>query len=132
MFEERLKSGLYDELVNNLDAMGKAALGNVDCPADFARYQPAYSTNIEYRTKEGYEFRTVIVGEIAGPMHGTVMRAIGNYYAGDNNVSNTHVLILVLSSHLLMQTRSFNLSTTLRKVSRIFWPLQCRRTPVIG
>ncbi len=64
--------------------MGKAALGNVDCPQDFVRYQPAYSSNIEFRNKDGFEFRTVIVGEIAGPLHGTVMRAIGNYYTGEN------------------------------------------------
>ncbi|KAK7037890.1 hypothetical protein R3P38DRAFT_2770252 [Favolaschia claudopus] len=83
VFEQRLTSGLYDELVQNLQAMGKLALGNVDCPDDFARHQPQYSNNIEFRASSGFEFRTMIVGEVAGSTQGTVLRATGNYFTGD-------------------------------------------------
>ncbi|KAK6996434.1 hypothetical protein R3P38DRAFT_2799750 [Favolaschia claudopus] len=84
VFEERLTSGLYDELVESLQAMGNSALGNVDCPNDFTRHQPQYSNNIEFRTSDGgLDFRTAIVGEVAGSLQGTVLRAIGNYYSSE-------------------------------------------------
>ncbi|KAK6968981.1 hypothetical protein R3P38DRAFT_2815098 [Favolaschia claudopus] len=42
VFEERLTSGLYDELVESLQAMGNSALGNVDCPNDFTRASTSF------------------------------------------------------------------------------------------
>ncbi|KAJ7131261.1 hypothetical protein C8R44DRAFT_613104, partial [Mycena epipterygia] len=103
--EERVECGMYDEIATTLDAMGSKALGNLDCPTDFIRYQPSGSTNIEFRDNEGQEFRTLIVGEIAGSNTGTVLRATGNYYAGNDfkpiNDSKTGVkdiLALVMPS----------------------------------
>jgi hypothetical protein len=71
---------MYDELVSSLSAMDANALGNTDCPEHFNRYQASQTSNIDFKDSNGYEFRTLIVGEIAGSAHGTVMRAIGNYY----------------------------------------------------
>jgi hypothetical protein len=81
VYEERALCGMYDELANRLESMGSKALGNLDCPGDFGRFQPSRSSNIEYKDEQGYEFRTLIMGEIAGSAHGTVLRAIGNYYS---------------------------------------------------
>ncbi|KAJ7109674.1 hypothetical protein C8R43DRAFT_904739 [Mycena crocata] len=83
VFEERAACGMYDELADQLSSMGIKALGNVDCPDDFVRYQPPHSTNIEFRDNAGAEFRTLIVGEVAGSIHGTVLRATGNYFTGN-------------------------------------------------
>jgi hypothetical protein len=71
---------MYNELVNSLSAMDANALGNTDCPEHFNRYQASQTSNINFKDASGYEFRTLIVGEIAGSAHGTVMHAIGNYY----------------------------------------------------
>ncbi|KAJ7435206.1 hypothetical protein B0H11DRAFT_2257492 [Mycena galericulata] len=82
VYEERANCGMYDELADTLAAMGSKALGNVDCPEDFIRHQTGgHSSNIEFRDKEGFEFRTLLIGEVAGSVHGTVMRATGNYFA---------------------------------------------------
>ncbi|KAJ7486254.1 hypothetical protein B0H11DRAFT_1648474, partial [Mycena galericulata] len=82
VYEERVNCGMYDELADTLSAMGPKALGNVDCPDDFIRHQTGgHSSNIEFRDKDGFEFRTLLIGEVAGSVHGTVMRATGNYFA---------------------------------------------------
>ncbi|KAJ7130125.1 hypothetical protein C8R43DRAFT_896332 [Mycena crocata] len=84
VFEERAACGMYDELADQLSSMGIKALGNVDCPDDFVRYQPPHSTNIEFRDNAGAEFRTLIVGEVAGSIHGTVLLArYRNYFTGN-------------------------------------------------
>ncbi|KAJ7723088.1 hypothetical protein DFH07DRAFT_783657, partial [Mycena maculata] len=84
VYEERAACGMYDEIVQKLVDMGQKALGNLECPEDFVRHHDpsSWSNNIEFRDKDGFEFRTLIVGEIAGSVHGTVLRASGNHYAG--------------------------------------------------
>ncbi|KAJ7815595.1 hypothetical protein B0H13DRAFT_2461994 [Mycena leptocephala] len=114
IFEERALCGMYDELTDTLVAMGDKALGNIDCPDDFSRYQPPYSSNIEFRTSAGFEMRTIIVGEIAGPSQGTVMRAIGNYYTGNNfqpiddtKLNVKDILALVMPTHAPVRLANF-------------------------
>lgn len=82
VFKERETCGLYAELVDNLEALGNRALGNLDYGEGFERYKPQHSNNIEFKDPDGFELRTLIVGEVAGHAHGTQLRASGNYYAG--------------------------------------------------
>lgn len=96
VYEERALCGMYDELADTLAEMGGKALGNLDCPDDFNRYQATPTSNVEFKDSSGYEFRTMIVGEIAGSAHGTVLRAIGNYYIAAD-VSFISVLLIFLS-----------------------------------
>ncbi|KAJ7455972.1 hypothetical protein B0H11DRAFT_2244316 [Mycena galericulata] len=113
VYEERADCGMYDELANTLSSMGVKALGNVDCPDDFQRFQPPHSSNVEYKDSDGFEFRTLIVGEIASGVHGSVLRATGNYYTSgdfkpiDDNKSNVKD-ILALTMPTCATTRLAN------------------------
>ncbi|KAJ7779472.1 hypothetical protein DFH07DRAFT_765757 [Mycena maculata] len=115
VYEERDTCGLYEELVDALTAMGPKALGNIDCPDDFIRHMPAgYSSNIEFRDKEGFEFRTLIVGEIAAPIHGTVLRATGNFFASndfkpidDTKVNVKDILALTMPTSAPMRMANY-------------------------
>ncbi|KAJ6584272.1 hypothetical protein B0H10DRAFT_1832881, partial [Mycena sp. CBHHK59/15] len=83
--QERADSGLYDAVVEQLVKMDKQALGNVDYIDDFAKHVEHWSSNARFHDRGGKEFFTNIIGEIAGPVHGTVLRAAGNFYVRDGD-----------------------------------------------
>ncbi|KAJ7829347.1 hypothetical protein B0H13DRAFT_2372630 [Mycena leptocephala] len=114
VYEERAICGMYDELADTLTEMGRKALGNLDCPEDFNRYQATPTSNVEFKDSDGYELRTMIVGEIAGSAHGTVLRAIGNYYIAadfkpidDTNRGVKDILALVMPTHSTTRLSNF-------------------------
>ncbi|KAJ6473623.1 hypothetical protein C8R47DRAFT_987327 [Mycena vitilis] len=85
IYGDRNESGLYDAIADQIAAMGKDALANVDYPDDFTRRIEDWSKNHRYVDREGNELRTAIVGEILGPAMGTLVRAHGNYFARDGD-----------------------------------------------
>ncbi|KAJ7677863.1 hypothetical protein DFH06DRAFT_1121427 [Mycena polygramma] len=85
IYGDRNESGLYDAIADQIAAMGKDALANVDYPDDFTRRIEDWSKNHRYVDREGNELRTAIVGEILGPAMGTLIRAHGNYFARDGD-----------------------------------------------
>ncbi|KAJ6607524.1 hypothetical protein B0H10DRAFT_2227830 [Mycena sp. CBHHK59/15] len=85
IYQERADSGLYDAVVEQLVKMDKQALGNVDYIDDFAKHVEHWSSNARFHDRGGKEFFTNIIGEIAGPVHGTVLRAAGNFYVRDGD-----------------------------------------------
>ncbi|KAJ7130747.1 hypothetical protein C8R43DRAFT_957109 [Mycena crocata] len=84
-YASRAENGLYDAIADQIAAMKTDALANIDYPDHFTRIIEDWSKNYKYMDKSGGELRTAIVGEITGPMHGTMLRAHGNYYARDGD-----------------------------------------------
>ncbi|KAJ7177012.1 hypothetical protein C8R46DRAFT_1030227 [Mycena filopes] len=84
IYGDHKASGLYDSIANQIASMGSDALANVDYGEDFTRVIEDWSKHYHYIDKNGEEFRTSIVGEIAGPVLGTLLRSNGNYFTRDN------------------------------------------------
>ncbi|KAJ6611449.1 hypothetical protein B0H10DRAFT_2224099 [Mycena sp. CBHHK59/15] len=74
IYQERADSGLYDAVVEQLVKMDKQALGNVDYIDDFASMWSI-----------GHPTPGSTTAAIAGPVHGTVLRAAGNFYVRDGD-----------------------------------------------
>jgi hypothetical protein len=123
VYEERALCGMYDELADTLTKMGGKALGNLDCPEDFNRYQATPTSNVEFKDSDGYELRTMIVGEIAGSAHGTVLRAIGNYYIAADVSATSVLMIFAYGVSLSLSPSSSSPLTIPTAASRIFWRL---------
>ncbi|KAJ6602994.1 hypothetical protein B0H10DRAFT_2230016 [Mycena sp. CBHHK59/15] len=83
VYSRRVDSGLYERVVDQLVDMGQRALANVDYVIDFSKFFKSWSSNIKFQNRGGGEFHTNIIGEIAGPAHGTVLRAAGNHFTRD-------------------------------------------------
>ncbi|KAJ7802843.1 hypothetical protein B0H13DRAFT_1931667 [Mycena leptocephala] len=75
VYGERNASGLYDAIADQVEWMGPDALANLE----------GWSKNHRYVDRKGDELRTAIVGEIAGPEWGTVLRAHGNYFSRNSD-----------------------------------------------
>jgi hypothetical protein len=85
VYGDRNKSGLYDAVADQIEKMGLDALANLEYPDHFTRQLEGWSKNHRYLNKTGEELRTAIVGEIAGPEWGTIVRAQGNYFSRDGD-----------------------------------------------
>ncbi|KAJ7819543.1 hypothetical protein B0H13DRAFT_1661360 [Mycena leptocephala] len=85
VYGNRNASGLYESVADQIEAMGKDAMANIDYPDDFSRHIEQWSKNHRYVDKEGNELRTAIIGEILGPAKGTLVRAHGNYFAREGD-----------------------------------------------
>lgn len=95
LYAQRAESGLYDGIADQLAAMKDKALCNIDFPDDFTRHIEGWSKNYKFMDKDGNEMRTAIVGEIAGPALGTVLRAHGTYYSRSGDDVRSFILLLV-------------------------------------
>jgi hypothetical protein len=82
IFDDRLESGIYDAIAEQLVAMGKSALADAEYKQDFFCHVEVWSGNYIYRGPAGDEFRTNIIGEICAASFGTIISAKGNHYAG--------------------------------------------------
>jgi hypothetical protein len=76
---------LYESVADQIEAMGKDAMANIDYPDDFSCHIEQWSKNHRYVDKEGNELRTAIIGEILGPAKGTLVRVHGNYFAQEGD-----------------------------------------------
>ncbi|KAJ7911255.1 hypothetical protein B0H13DRAFT_2272077 [Mycena leptocephala] len=85
IYGDRNESGLYDAVADQIEKMGLDALANLEYPDHFTRQVKGWSKNHRYLDKTGEELRTAIVGEIAGPEWGTIVRAQGNYFAREGD-----------------------------------------------
>jgi hypothetical protein len=123
VYGERNESGLYDAIADQVERMGADTLANLEYPDDFTREIEGWSKNHRYVDRKGDELRTAIVGEIAGPEWGTILRAHGNYFSrdGDNVRFSSPPFILPLNYD------SSNPLTTIRK-SKTLSPLPFQRT----
>ncbi|KAJ7891180.1 hypothetical protein B0H13DRAFT_1524774, partial [Mycena leptocephala] len=80
-YSQRSKSGAYDSIADQIEAMGQEALANLDYPDTITRHIEDWSKNHKYLGQDGNELRVSVVGEILGPAQGTIIRANGNFYA---------------------------------------------------
>ncbi|KAJ7039430.1 hypothetical protein C8F04DRAFT_1178968 [Mycena alexandri] len=85
IYGHRNATGLYDSVADQILALGKDALANIDYPKDYTRQIEDWSKNHRFMDRSGNELRTTIVGEILGPAMGTLIRAHGNYFARDGD-----------------------------------------------
>lgn len=81
-YVQRVETGLYDSVAQQMLGMGKASLAACDYQKDFFRKVEHWSGNFVYRDNANGEFRTNVVGEIAPASSGTIMSAKGNHFAG--------------------------------------------------
>lgn len=65
VFPQRVESGLYDEIADQIAAMNSQALANIDYPDHFTRIVEEWSRNYKYMDQEGCELRVAIVGEVS-------------------------------------------------------------------
>ncbi|KAJ7216231.1 hypothetical protein C8J57DRAFT_1255321 [Mycena rebaudengoi] len=85
VYAQRAVDGVYQRVVEKLVAMRNLAMGNINYPADFQRVDLNWNDGTTFVDNTGREFRACIVGEIAGPLHGTAVRASGNFYTNGAN-----------------------------------------------
>jgi ligand-binding SRPBCC domain-containing protein len=82
-----------------MEKMGLDALANLEYPDHFTRQVEGWSKNHRYLDKTGEELRTAIVGEIAGPEWGTIVRAQGNYFAREGDDVRSRLPAFLLAVH---------------------------------
>jgi hypothetical protein len=128
VYGDRNESGLYDAIADQVERMGPDALANLEYPDDFTRQIEGWSKNHRYVDKKGDELRTAIVGEIAGPEWGTVLRAHGNYFSRDGDLVRCFSPPYI---SLLIATDSSNRLTITRKLKTpSLLPFRLARPPV--
>lgn len=94
-YQERLTTGLYDSLVEDLLKLDKSVLANIDWGKDFRR-DPQDKLQLIYA--DGRPFTTLIFGEIAPASMGTQHSAVGNHYMGSaRKPVRHHASVLFLS-----------------------------------
>lgn len=82
LVKDRVESGLYDAIGEQIVAMETAALAGAEYNRDYKRRVEAWSGNYVYKDTKGVDFRTIIVSEIQGSESGTIIAAKGNHYPG--------------------------------------------------
>lgn len=82
IIKDRVESGLYDAIGEQIVAMETAALAGAEYNRDYKRRIEGWSGNYIYRDTKGTDFRTIIVGQIQGYDAGTILCAKGNHYPG--------------------------------------------------
>ncbi|KAJ7649355.1 hypothetical protein DFH06DRAFT_1420719 [Mycena polygramma] len=95
VYGQRVESGLLESIADRLSAMKEGALANIDFPKDFSSTKEEWSGNHTFVGKDGNELRVSLVGEIAGPALGTILRAIGQHYAGRDEACLTFLIPIV-------------------------------------
>lgn len=118
VYGNRNASGLYGSVADQIEAMGKDAMANIDYPDDFSRHIEQWSKNHRYVDKEGNELRTAIIGEILGPAKGTLIRAHGNYFAREGDDVRSH---LMFPQRPLLNCVIRSSQSTTRQRSKILW-----------
>lgn len=89
--QERIASGHYENIIDDIRQLGTSFLGNATFNRDFVRVAPRWPPHYSYKAKTGdsdKEYRTIVFGEIASPALGTNHCAAGNhsFEAGENMV----------------------------------------------
>ncbi|KAJ4472793.1 hypothetical protein C8J55DRAFT_563046 [Lentinula edodes] len=78
--------GIYDSLFNDIKDAGPTALCNAEYNIDFfARSSESWSGNYSYVNKHSGISTFIVVGEVLGENHGTLLGAQGNHYPGKDN-----------------------------------------------
>lgn len=95
-YQDRLTSGLYDSLVEDLLKLDKTVLANIDWGKDFQR-DPHDKLRLVYT--DGRAFTTLIFGEIAPSSMGTQHSASGNHYLGSTRRPVCLSYPVILRSH---------------------------------
>ncbi|KAJ6624010.1 hypothetical protein B0H10DRAFT_1943504 [Mycena sp. CBHHK59/15] len=95
LFARCTASGLYEKVVDQLVDMREKVLANVDYIVDFTKFVEIWSSNIKFQNRSGTEFCTNIVGEIAGPAHGTTRDGV-DFRPVDDNSNIKDILVLAM------------------------------------
>lgn len=82
IIRDRVESGLYDTIGEQIVAMKTAALAGAEYNCDYKRRIEGWSGNYIYKDTKGNDFRTIIVGQVQGYDSGTIICAKGNHYPG--------------------------------------------------
>ncbi|KAJ7148131.1 hypothetical protein C8R43DRAFT_889112 [Mycena crocata] len=82
VYLNRVTSGLYGKVADQMQEMGIAALSNVEYPGDFVRKVEKWG-NYSFVDNEAQEFRFNLFGQILPPSLGTNLRAQGNHFHRD-------------------------------------------------
>jgi len=87
IYEQRVSSGAYTQLINNLQILESRALISVEYKRDF--YQEGKRGFLTVPSGDGSvrPFKTWLFGEIAPRAAGTLHQASGNHYFGKRPVS---------------------------------------------
>lgn len=85
--------GVYDSLFDDLKTAGPTALCNAEYNVDFfPRTSDNWSGNYTYVDKHSGFSTFIVVGEVLGENHGTLLGAQGNHYPGKDNVRSVFLL----------------------------------------
>lgn len=95
IIKDRVESGLYDAIGEQIVAMETAALAGAEYNRDYKRRIEGWSGNYIYRDTKGTDFRTIIVGQIQGYDAGTILCAKGNHYPGPKGSAVSRLCCLV-------------------------------------
>jgi hypothetical protein len=90
VLDERVLTGVYDEVVGKVIGFGKESLAEAEYGIHFERQMSRDGKSVLFVDKDTHdEFNTLLVGETRGASSGTILCAKGNHYAESANVGKS-------------------------------------------